>query len=75
MSSLCPFLKHLETCAGTGNNICNCEMNDEQWRQDYGWLTDKEDLPVTAISVSDTGGRSEEAHITLGKLTCWGLQN
>ena len=64
------FLKHL-ACAD--NMICNCEKNDKVWRQDDGWLTDKEDLPVTAISVSDTGHNKEKARITLGPLTCWGL--
>ena len=66
------FLKHLE-CAG--NKICNCEKNDNVWRQDDGWLTDKEDLPVTAISVSDTGSSIEKATVTLGPLTCWGRLN
>ena len=52
---------------------CNCEKNDNKWRQDGGWLTDKNDLPVTAISVGDTRDSGEAAKITLGPLICWGL--
>ena len=51
---------------------CNCDKNDNVWRQDAGWLTDKDSLPVTAISVSDTQGSSEEAKVTLGLLICSG---
>ena len=46
-----------------------------KWRRDGGWLTDKEDLPVTAIHLGDTGDSYEKANVTLGPLTCWGLQN
>ena len=52
-------------------------MNDNTWRQDDGWLMDKCDLPVTAISVSDTtydesNKHDELAIVTLGPITCWG---
>ena len=67
----CFFFPLKIECAG--NVICNCEKNDNEWRQDDGWLIDKEDLPVTAISVRDTGDDNEEAKITLGPLTCWGV--
>ena len=47
-------------------------MNDNIWRPDAGWLTDKDYLPVTAISVSDTGSSGEAAKVTLGPLICSG---
>ena len=61
--------------ACAGNEICNCQNNDDVWGEDDGWLTDKEDLPVTAIYVFNTGGNDEFAEVTLGPLTCWGLKN
>ena len=54
-----------------GNGVCNCEQEDA-WKKDAGWLTDKDYLPVTAVSVSDTGDSSEEAKVTLGPLLCSG---
>ncbi|XP_072025121.1 contactin-associated protein 1-like [Amphiura filiformis] len=49
---------------------CNCDENDLTWRQDGGWLNDKEHLPVTSVSVSDTGSGTEQAYVTLGTLLC-----
>ena len=68
-SSLSPKFSGCE-----GSKLCNCDMNDNEWRKDAGWLTDKDYLPVTAISVSDTGSSWEEAKVTLGPLVCSGKQ-
>ena len=57
------------TCAGGGR--CNCSMNDQTWREDSGYLTDKNTLPVTQLRFGDTGGSSESGYHTLGKLRCW----
>lgn len=35
--------------------LCNCDANDDVWRYDEGYLTDKYDLPVTAVHAGDTG--------------------
>ena len=35
--------------------VCNCDINDNQWRQDDGYLTFKDDLPVSAFVAGDTG--------------------
>ena len=43
-------------------------MNDVVWRQDGGWLTDKDFLPVTVISENDSMNTDEE----LGPLICSG---
>ncbi|EDO44023.1 predicted protein, partial [Nematostella vectensis] len=32
------------TCDNAANS-CNCESNDNVWREDSGFLTDKETLP------------------------------
>ena len=34
---------------------CNCDMNDDVWREDSGYLTYKDDLPVLVFVAGDTG--------------------
>ena len=51
---------------------CNCEINDEVWREDEGNLTDKSSLPVTEIRAGDTGASTEYLYLTLGPLYCQG---
>ncbi len=53
---------------------CNCDKNDLTWREDSGYLTDKNSLPVTELRFGDTGHPStidEKGYHTLGKLRCW----
>ena len=65
------------TCADP-NYDCNCDKNDNTWREDSGFLTDKSKLPVTQLRFGDTGitddGIDEKAYHTLGKLKCYGLK-
>jgi hypothetical protein len=42
------------TCAST-NMPCNCDINDNEWRFDEGFVTKLEDLPITSFSAGDTG--------------------
>ena len=58
------------SCAGGGK--CNCDKNDPTWREDSGYLTDKNTLPATELRFGDTGDSGESAYHTLGKLRCWG---
>ena len=61
------------SCAGGG--LCNCNKNDAVLREDSGFLTDKNTLPVTELRFGDTstnGGIDEYGYHTLGKLLCWG---
>ncbi|XP_028393418.1 neurexin-4-like [Dendronephthya gigantea] len=61
------------SCAGGWK--CNCNKNDETWREDSGYLTDKNTLPVTELRFGDTVKEVadiEEGYHTLGKLRCWG---
>ena len=58
------------SCAGGGE--CNCDENQYTWREDSGYLTDKNTLPVTELRFGDTGGLHESGYHTLGKLRCWG---
>jgi hypothetical protein len=59
------------SCAGGWK--CNCDKNDETWREDSGYLTDKNTLPVTELRFGDAGDPSyEKGYHTLGKLRCWG---
>ena len=49
---------------------CNCDKNDNFWRQDSGLLTDKTRLPVKQLRFGDTTG-IEKGYHTLGKLKCY----
>ena len=51
---------------------CNCDKNDDVWREDSGLLTDKSTLPVTQLRFGDTRGSNEQGYHTLGKLRCYG---
>ena len=53
---------------------CNCDKNDDVWRQDNGLLTDKTHLPVKQLRFGDTGySSSDQAYYTLGKFKCYGF--
>ena len=58
------------SCANP-SHACNCDSNDNVWREDSGLLTDKTKLPVVQLSFQDVGS-SEEGYHTLGKLKCYG---
>ena len=60
------------SCSGGGK--CSCDANDSTWREDSGYLTDKNTLPVTELRFGDTGQThlGESGYHTLGKLRCWG---
>ncbi|KAI8498179.1 hypothetical protein Bbelb_241230 [Branchiostoma belcheri] len=50
---------------------CYCDINDNRWRADSGYLTHKNDLPVTQLRFGDTGSGHEQGYHTLGKLICY----
>ena len=53
---------------------CNCDKNDDVWRQDSGLLTDKTKLPVKQLRFGDIGAvYSNFGFHTLGKFKCYGL--
>ncbi|CAH1244667.1 CNTNAP5 [Branchiostoma lanceolatum] len=57
--------------SGTCSGRCNCDANDFTWREDSGFLSHKDDLPVTQLRFGDTGHSREEGYHTLGKLICY----
>ena len=59
------------SCADTRDR-CNCDKNDNVWREDSGLLTDKTTLPVKQLRFGDVGGSNEKGYRTLGKLKCYG---
>ena len=59
------------SCADSGHG-CNCDKNDNVWREDSGLLTDKTKLPVKQLRFGDVTG-TEEGYHTLGKLKCFGI--
>ena len=63
------------SCANPSHG-CNCDKNDNVWREDSGLLTDKSTLPVKELKFGDTGvyeGLDEKGYHTLGKLRCYGI--
>ena len=52
---------------------CNCDKNDDVWREDSGLLTDKSHLPVIQLRFGDTDGKEEKGFHTLGKLKCYDI--
>ena len=63
------------SCADDKSLKCNCDKNDEKWREDSGFLTIKSHLPVKQLRFGDTGDAdlNEEGYHTLGKLECYGM--
>ena len=53
---------------------CNCDKNDNVWREDSGLLTDKTKLPVKQLRFGDAGGNFDQGYHTLGKLKCYGTE-
>ena len=51
---------------------CNCDKNDNVWREDSGLLSDKTKLPVKQLRFGDVSS-TEEGYHTLGKLKCFGI--
>ena len=60
------------SCADSSHG-CNCDKNDDVWREDSGLLTDKTRLPVKQLRFGDTGASSENGYHTVGKLKCYGI--
>ena len=60
------------TCANPKRG-CNCDKNDNVWREDSGFLTNKTKLPVKQLRFGDTGDTNEQGYHTLGKLKCYGI--
>ncbi|KAL9968867.1 hypothetical protein ACROYT_G021009 [Oculina patagonica] len=56
------------------SRVCNCDKNDNVWREDSGLLTGKTHLPVAQLRFGDTGYGGEQGYHTLGKLKCYGIE-
>ena len=50
---------------------CNCDVNDNTWRFDEGYVTEKSRLPITELRFGDTGSAHEEGKHTLRRLECF----
>jgi len=60
---------------------CNCDADDNTWREDSGLLTDKTRLPVKQLRFGDASGTQKlgysrwstnQGYHTLGKFKCYG---
>ncbi|XP_019644088.1 PREDICTED: contactin-associated protein-like 2 [Branchiostoma belcheri] len=61
-------------CGQTGacSGSCYCDANENTWREDSGFLSHKNDLPVTQLRFGDTDDAPSEAGFyALGKLICY----
>ncbi|XP_046330797.2 A disintegrin and metalloproteinase with thrombospondin motifs adt-1-like isoform X8 [Haliotis rufescens] len=55
---------------------CNCDMNDDVWREDSGYLSYRPDLPVTEFIAGDTGDDGTEAGaFRVGPVECFGASS
>ena len=61
-----------KSCAHTCRD-CNCDANDNVWREDSGLLADKSQLPVKQLRFGDTVLIDEKGYHTLGKFKCRGI--
>ena len=63
------------SCANDESLKCNCDQNDQKWREDSCFLTIKSHLPVKQLRFGDTrqAQHHEEGYHTLGKLECYGM--
>jgi len=69
-------LSYSDFFAGTCTNKtkkCNCDQNGGGVVSDEGYLTDKTQLPVTAMWFGDAGDAGESGWHSLGKLECSGF--
>jgi len=53
-----------------GGTLCNCDQNDNVWRYDSGFVTEKRRLPLTEVRIGDTGSGHEKMRYTVGPLKC-----
>ena len=61
------------SCANPSDG-CNCDKNDNVWREDSGLLTDKTKLPVKQLRFGDINENDRQVgYHTVGKLKCYGI--
>lgn len=60
------------TCANPAK-LCNCDADDNVWREDSGLLINKSHLPVSQLRFGDIEDKNEGGYHTLGKLKCYGI--
>ncbi|XP_040209436.1 uncharacterized protein LOC120940562 isoform X2 [Rana temporaria] len=53
---------------------CNCDANDDVWRTDEGFITDKSSLPIKEIRFGVTDIIRSMAFYQIGKLRCLGTK-
>lgn len=51
---------------------CNCDMADDHWRHDDGFLTEKKHLPVLQLQFSKGPETNVKSMFTVGFLKCYG---
>ncbi|VDI73660.1 Hypothetical predicted protein [Mytilus galloprovincialis] len=60
-----------QTCQQS-NVLCNCDINDNIWRSDEGYVTNKDALPIVAFFAGDTGSSVEKGEHFIGPIECYG---
>ncbi|XP_028660673.1 contactin-associated protein-like 5 [Erpetoichthys calabaricus] len=57
------------------NRYCNCDSDRKEWTNDTGYLSYKDDLPVTGIIIGDLNRPNSEAAYRVGNFQCYGDKN
>ena len=52
---------------------CNCNKNDDVWREDRGLNTNKPELPLIQLRFGDTSCSTGKGYHALGKFKCYGV--
>ena len=58
------------TCEQSGTK-CNCDKNEYAPTVDEGYITEKDALPLTAVSFGDTGDAGEYINYTISDVECF----
>lgn len=45
----------MDSSCADPTKYCNCDINDAEWREDSGYVTEKSDLPIIGFFAGDTG--------------------
>ncbi|ESP01312.1 hypothetical protein LOTGIDRAFT_157490 [Lottia gigantea] len=61
-----------ETSGCAGDNLCNCDVTDNEWRLDEGYISNRSDLPLTTFITNKR--LDKELNLTIGNLECRGLR-
>ena len=57
------------------DETCECNSLESSWKRDFGRVTEKANLPITAFQYGDLTDDNAKANFKIGPLTCQGNKN